>query len=123
MTDASSAMGAFGERVVNRLPTDIRDGMSPAACSAIKHAAAETRATDWSQVHPLDVRYSLPWFSRRYYIRVLAGPERRPIVRVLKDRKRSRLRTLMNILLIGVVAAIFYTLAAAAVLLASSAMG
>ena len=122
MSDASGAMGAFGERVVNRLPTNIREEISPDACSAIKHAAAETRATDWSQVHPLDIRYSVPWFSRRYYIRLLAGPERRPIVRVLKDRRRGRYRTLVNILLIGLMAAVFYTLAAAAVLLASSAL-
>ena len=122
MSDASSALGAFGDRVVNRLPAEINDELSDAARNAVRHAAAETRAADWSQVHPLDIRYSLPWFSRRYYIRVLAGPERRPIVRVLKDRRKGALRTLSNIILIGVAAAIFYTLAAMAVLLMSSAL-
>ena len=123
MSEATGIVNAFGDRVVNRLPAEIRDNLTDETREALRHAAAETRATDWSQVHGIDVRYSLPLPGGRYYLRILAGPERRPVVRVLKDRRHNRLRTFVNILMIGVAAAVFYTLAAAVLLLMSSAIG
>ncbi len=61
--------------------------------------ATETRATgvkDWGQ-HPINIRFSIRTLLSRYYIVVLAGPERREKARRREERKRHPLFTGNNL--------------------------
>ena len=48
--------------------------------------------------HPLDIRVSIPLFSRHYYLTILSGPERRSARRLQEDRKRHPLTTKVNMI-------------------------
>ena len=67
-----------------------------------QHAAGEeiTPNRDWGQ-HSINIRFSVRTLLSRYYVVVLAGPERRPKSRRQKERKRHPMATLNNLLFVG----------------------
>ena len=48
--------------------------------------------------HPVDIRISIPLLVARYYITIVAGPERRSPTRLASERKKHPLLTLANVL-------------------------
>ena len=67
----------------------------------------QTNATAWAGGHPINIRFSVPFFGRRFYLAVLAGQERRPAERLKADRTKHPLATRANVIflsLCGVVA-------------------
>lgn len=56
---------------------------------------ADSRA--WER-HPVDIRISIPLFVRRYYVTIVAGPERRSPTRLATERKKHPLLTAANVL-------------------------
>ncbi len=68
------------ERLLARMPLNIRQSLTPEQLSALARATlpAATR-------HSLDYRISLPFFRRRYYLTILGGRERRDRERLLRE--------------------------------------
>ena len=116
------AAQAFGERVLRILPSGCADELSIAQRAAIKQAAADARADDWASTHSLDVRYSIPAPGRWFYLRIIAGRERRPRNRSHVERGLGSGRTFFNVLMLGVFSAVFYTLAATSFLIFSAVL-
>lgn len=53
--------------------------------------------TGWAGTHPINIRLSLPLGSRRYYLTLVGGRERRNPARRAEDRQRYPLRTAANL--------------------------
>ncbi len=70
--------------------------------AGVQRAAGEeiTPRKDWGE-HPVNIRFSIRTLLSRYYVVVLAGPERRPKLRQKKERKRHPLATLNNLAFVG----------------------
>jgi hypothetical protein len=60
-------------------------------------APGQAGARDWA-AHPVDLRFTVKLPFGRYYLAVVAGPERRTPSRASAERKRRRLATLGNFL-------------------------
>ncbi|MEE8516083.1 MAG: hypothetical protein V3T02_05525, partial [Alphaproteobacteria bacterium] len=56
--------------------------------------------SNWNGVHPIDIRCSIPIW-RRFYISLVAGPERRSKERRQQDREAHPLMIFGNIVLIA----------------------
>lgn len=65
--------------LITRLPSHVVDSLDEAQRSAIHDVVS---AATW-RTHPIDIRYSLPFFGRRFYLTVVAGEEKR-----MPDRQR-----------------------------------
>lgn len=52
----------------------------------------------WNSDHPINIRLSLPLFFRRYYVTLVAGQERRNLMRRTEERRKHPLGTTGNIL-------------------------
>lgn len=63
-----------------RIPTDILDALTEAQRQRLIEAI-----TPRQTAHKFDFRTSLPFFGRRYYLTILAGPERRSLERLLSE--------------------------------------
>lgn len=77
--------------------------------SADQLVAIERAARTWVQARgrdlPVDIRFSLPFLSRRIFVSVLAGGERRSQSRRDAERRRRPLAGVANVLfLVGLVA-------------------
>jgi hypothetical protein len=64
-------------------------------------------SSQW-KTHPFDIRLSLPFPGRRYYMTILAGEERRSAERRHHERHRYPLRTVANVFFFLGLATIFY---------------
>ena len=122
MSVIEPAAQAFGERVLRILPTGLSDELTIAQRAAIKQAAADARANDWTSTHSLDVRYSIPAPGRWFYIRIIAGRERRPRHRHTAELVHGSGRMLFNIVMLGMFSALFYTLLAGGFLVFSAVL-
>ena len=74
---------------------------------------------DWGR-HPLNLRVTLPLPFRRWYVTLVAGPERRCTERLIVERKKHPLDTLPNLMFllsIGIVTSTLMLAAAALVLI------
>lgn len=86
--------------------------------SADTVAARPDRAF-WKR-HPVDIRFSLPFFGGRFYVTVLSGPERRDAARRSHERGRYPLRTAANVFFVAGAAVAFYMAAFVIIAFASS---
>lgn len=59
---------------------------------------AAATADSWANPHPLNIRASIPLFSRRYYLTILSGPERRSAERRQEERVKHPLVTRVNMM-------------------------
>jgi hypothetical protein len=72
--------------------------------------------------HPVDIRLSLPLPFGRYYLTLVAGPERRSPRRLAEDRRRRPLATVGNLLFFFVSALGINALAVLGLLVYSSVL-
>ncbi len=64
-----------------------------------KMAASEApRAERWGNHHPVNIRLSIPLFTRRYYVTVVAGKEQRSTERLAEEREKHPLATTANMI-------------------------
>jgi hypothetical protein len=70
--------------------------------------------------HPVDIRFSLPFFGGWFYVAILSGPERRSAERRARERHRYPLRTVANVFFVVGIAAAFYAVALVVLAFASS---
>jgi hypothetical protein len=67
-----------------------------------------TANAGWNSSHPLNVRLSIPLGSRRYYVTLVGGRERRGPERRAEDRQRYPLRTAANLVFFLILAVAIY---------------
>lgn len=83
----------------DRFPADVSASLTPQQRAAVWSAV---RPVSW-RGHPIDIRLSLPFLGKRYYLTLVGGVERRSAERLRRERVIFPLRTLGNILfLLGV---------------------
>ncbi len=86
----------FIERFLMNLPPEVASSFSDTQLAAIQRALG----SGWSR-HPVEIRRTIPFFGRRYFIVVLGGVERRSDERIRADHAKRPLWTLANSLVIG----------------------
>lgn len=69
-------------------------------------ASAQPGRWAWSNVHPIDLRLSIPLPTGRYYVTLVAGRERRGFARRAADARRHPLITWGNLAAIFVLGSI-----------------
>jgi hypothetical protein len=96
-----------------RLPDEIHSRLSPDLKQAIAQA---TRPRPWDE-HPVDIRVSIPLPFARYYLALVAGPERRPVERRKAERRARGLITAGNVMFVMTIVVGFYGVLGLAALL------
>ena len=94
----------FIARFLSRVPADVAPTFSQAQLLAIKDFVITNRARP-----PVDIRWTIPLIWIRFFIVVLAGPERRPAERLAAERAARPILTWSNILVIVVFLAMLLT--------------
>jgi|TARA_R110002072_G_scaffold9326_8_gene45515 hypothetical protein len=87
------------EQFFDALEPEIRSSLSDNQVEGIRDAY---KRTAWRS-HPIDIRLSVPFFGRGFYLTIVAGPERRSSARVRQERAKHPLATLNNAFFIGLV--------------------
>ncbi len=108
---AAPAGGLF-----ERLPEWVIDTLSVEQKEAI-HLAAEDPA--WKR-SPVDIRFSIPFFGRKFYVTVVSGTEKRSPSRRAEERHHYPLRTVANVFFFIGLATLFYMAAVIALALQSA---
>ena len=81
------------EQLMRSIAPAVREGLTQEQEAAIRTAI---RRGDWD-MHPVDMRLTIPTPFGRYYATFIAGPERRNPTRRAADRRRRPLVTMGNI--------------------------
>lgn len=87
-----------------RLPDDLRRTIAPDLRNALIEAAGNR---PWA-THPVDIRFSVPLLFKRFYLAVVAGPERRAPARLAAERRSRTLMRLGNAVFVLCSVVIFY---------------
>ncbi len=95
-----------------RLPAWVMDTLTAEQRDAIHHAVC-----DPSLRHPpINIRFSLPAFGRRYFLTIIGGAERRGARRRAQERTKFPLRTAANFLFFIFLGVLIYALSIAGIL-------
>ncbi|EKV32117.1 hypothetical protein C882_3181 [Caenispirillum salinarum AK4] len=105
---------AFDAPELARLPPEFVRTLS-AEQRALLREALPGRA--WRR-HPVDLRFSVPWFGRGLFMTLIAGTEKRSEDRRMADRARYPLHRVGNLLFLGGLAALLYALVVTGAVLA-----
>ncbi|MBW4630456.1 MAG: hypothetical protein KME30_00715 [Iphinoe sp. HA4291-MV1] len=81
------------DQLFAKIPSEITDTFTKEQLEAIKKVFG---SRNWTR-HPLDLRVSLPIPRQRFYLVLLAGPERRSKQRLQSEKSVYRFRTPGNI--------------------------
>ncbi|MDP6572815.1 MAG: hypothetical protein QGI06_04830 [Rhodospirillales bacterium] len=90
--EESTSSTIKSEWLFTRLPEWVVDSLTSRQKVAIDSAVG-TRS--WSRP-PINIRFSVPFLTRRYYITVVSGEEKRTPKRLAEERDEYPLRTLAN---------------------------
>ena len=107
----SPAIGLF-----ERLPEWVLDTLSNEQKEAI-HQAAEEPA--WVR-SPVDIRFTIPFFGKKFFITVVSGAEKRSPQRRDQERHHYPIRTAANIFFFIGLGTLFYVAAVVALALQSA---
>lgn len=107
---------AYGNWLFARLPDWVLDSLNPDQAEAI-HAII----TDPTQTKPpVNIRMSVPFLGRRYFLTIVGGREKRSLERRAHERHHYPVRTVANVFFVLGVGTIFYILAIFALALHSA---
>tara|TARA_B100000315_G_scaffold154243_1_gene142789 strand:+ start:1342 stop:1599 length:258 start_codon:yes stop_codon:yes gene_type:complete len=70
--------------------------------------------------HPVNIRFSLPFFGRRYFLTILGGSELRGPERRAAERQNHPIKTASNVVFVAGFAIIFYIIGFIAIAVQSS---
>ena len=84
--------GSHLDRLLGAMERDIADSFTEAQIQALEGVLAASS----SRRLPIDIRLTVPFFRRHFFITLLAGRERRSAARLKQERRRHRLWTLAN---------------------------
>ncbi len=102
-----------------RLPAWVMDTLTVEQRDAIEQAVC-----DPSLRHPpINVRFNLPAFGRRYFLTIIGGTERRDTQRRTQERTKYPLRTVANVLFFIFLGALIYALSIVSILVHRSLTG
>lgn len=99
-----------------RLPPDFVASLSADQRRALRTALP---GQPWRR-HPVDLRFTLPLFGRGLYLTLVAGSERRNVVRRRDDRLRHPLHTSGNLAFLVALASLLYALVLTGLVLAQA---
>ena len=88
----------------SRMPQGLIDTLTTEQKEAIYTAALEP---SWV-THPVNIRFSVPFMSRRFYLTIVGGEEKRTPERRASERHKYPLRTVANVFFFIGLATIFY---------------
>ncbi len=91
--------------LLDRIPPQIINTMTLAQIEAIVDAAGEAPWDD----HAVNIRLTLPFILRKFYVTVVGGSEKRSGERRVIDRHKYPLRTAANVFFFIGMATLFYT--------------
>ena len=77
------------------LPLTPDEGVTEAPESGALEAP---RAEGCGNHHPVSIRLNIPFFTRRYYLTVIAGKEQRSTERLAEEREKQPLTTTANMI-------------------------
>ena len=80
------------------------EGQDPT--SAVNRVDKADKAKEWSADHAINIRVTIPFFVKSYYVALVAGTERRNPNRRKKEQKKHPILTVLNLSFLGVM--IFY---------------
>ncbi len=83
---------SFRRRLLANMPEEAATSFTDLQLAMIEHALDSGR---W-QIHPLDIRFSIPFFWRQFYFVFLAGPERRSPERRRDERISRPIKAVAN---------------------------
>jgi len=92
----SQGCGLF-RTLMAHLPAAVRDSFTETQVHALGEAAERCR---WGE-HPTDIRLSIPLLTKRYYLVLLAGEERRCAERRRVEGQKKPVATAANLLFLG----------------------
>lgn len=104
------------EMLLDRIPPEVVDSFTPAQRAALWNA---TKPISWRR-HPVNIRLSFPIIGGRYFVTVVAGPERRSEERRVRERLMFPVRTAGNVLFLLGVGGAFYAFAVLGLMLFSN---
>ncbi len=114
------------ERQHERLEQESPEGLGDTSSASPRETPG---GEPWGNVHPVNIRLSIPLLFGRYYVTVVAGKERRSGERLASERKKHPLMKLGNLVVMagcgticGLAALSMFQLAIAYVLLRSGTM-
>lgn len=99
-----------------RLPDRVMDTLTPAQKDALHQAVDDP---SWKRP-PVNIRFSVPFIHRRFYVTIVSGKERRSPERRATERHKYPLRTIANAFFFVGAATVFYVLAVIALALQSA---
>ncbi len=77
----------------------LRIGSEESVTEATKLSTSQSpRAERWGNHHPVNIRLSIPFFRRRYYLTVIGGTEQRSAERLAEEREKHPLATTANMI-------------------------
>ncbi len=82
----------FAQRLFDGLPAEVRTSFTDRQRDAL---VASAERCGWTR-HPADLRLSIPFLHKRFYMVLLAGEERRSKERLAIERKRYPIATIAN---------------------------
>ncbi len=108
---ADSLFARLPARVMDTLTAEQRDAIHQAVCDpSLRHP-------------PINIRFSLPAFGRRYFLTIIGGAERRGARRRTQEQTKFPLRTVANFLFFIFLGALIYGLSIASILVHRSLTG
>ncbi|MBE7381466.1 MAG: hypothetical protein F6J95_008660 [Leptolyngbya sp. SIO1E4] len=84
------------ERFLKRLPEEVADSFTVEQLQAMQSAL---QTTQWRR-HPVDLRLTIPILWKKFYVVLVAGPERRSNQRRMLDRAKNPIWTSTNLLFV-----------------------
>jgi hypothetical protein len=106
------------EDVMSRIPSEVIAALNGEQLGKLRAAIAETRP--WRE-HSINIRLSLPLFSRRLFITLVGGIDQRNAERRAADRVAHPLGTPTNLTFLSLLAIGLYALAGVVAFLAALA--
>ena len=115
----SKSSDPFFAHFFDRVSSDVGESFNDAQLDAIKLVfGARSRGS-----HPIDIRASIPLFTRRFYIVFLVGGEHRPAARLALERTLRPLWNFANAIVMTIFALIFLSSVAAGLYAGKRALG
>lgn len=94
MTEKTSfTKNAALERFLKNLPENVASSFNAEQLQAMQNAL---QATQWRR-HPVDIRLTVPLLWKKFYVVLVAGPERRSQQRLRSDRSKNPIWTFRNV--------------------------
>ena len=90
---APAQQGTPGDDLLGSMDPEIVRSFTEGQLQELKRVVSATK----SRRLPIDIRITVPFFWRRYFITVLAGPERRSAERLKRERAKHAIFTFANV--------------------------